>query len=157
MTKLIIFLLLSLRALCATDAQIIQALEMTEASYGQIGRAGEITPSQLSPATVHDHGTDPLNNLRWLRREFVKRGVALHPFNYALAWNAGLTAATTGKAPTSSYRYASRMVANLEQITLHGSRSAAVSPSMTATLPAVFSQNVTLTHYYPIRFILPPN
>lgn len=138
MTKLVLFLLLSLRALCATDAQIIQALEMTEASYGQIGRAGEITPAQLSPATVHDHGADPLANLRWLRREFVKRHVALLPFNYALAWNAGLTAATTGKAPTSSYRYACRMVANLEQISGQPEGSVAVSRSMTVRQPILF-------------------
>lgn len=135
--KLLVFVLLVIRCLGATDAQIIQALEMTEASYGKIGRAGEITPSQLSPATVHDHGTDPLANLHWLRREFIKRGVALHPFNYALAWNAGLTAATTGRAPTSSYRYACRMIANLQTLTEQSVGLAAGSPSMTARQPAL--------------------
>ncbi len=136
--KPLIFLLLVIRSCAATDAQIIQALEMTEASYGQIGRAGEITPSQLSPATVHDHGTDPMNNLRWLKKQLARKGIAVVPFNIALCWNAGLTAATTGRAPTSSYRYACRMVDNLETLTLHGSRSVAVSPSMTARQPAVF-------------------
>jgi hypothetical protein len=136
--KFLIFITLVACCFGATDAQIIQALEMTEASYGKIGRAGEVLPSQLSPATVHDHGMDPLANLRWLKKEFAKRGVAQLPFNYALAWNAGLTGATTGRAPISSYRYACRMVANLETITHHGSRPAAVSPSMTATQPVVF-------------------
>lgn len=151
MIKFALSFLLAVCAHAATDAQIIQALEMTEASYGQIGRAGEVTPSQLSPATVHDHGLDPMANLRWLKEQLARKHVAVLPFNIALCWNAGLTAATTGKAPISSYRYACRMTENLETITLHGSRSVGVSPSMTASQPAVF----TVTKYYPIRFILP--
>jgi hypothetical protein len=136
--KLLFFLIVVLRGCAATDAQIIQALEMTEASYGQIGRAGEITPSQLSPATVRDHGTDPLANLRWLKKQLARRGVDLLPFNIALCWNAGLTGATTGKAPISSYHYASRMVANLETITLTGDGRQLYRPSMTARQPVVF-------------------
>jgi hypothetical protein len=139
-----IFLLLSLRAFSATDAQMIQAIEMTEASYGQVGRAGEIMPSQLSPATVRDHGTDPLANLRWLKKQLARKGVAVIPFNIALCWNAGLTGATTGKAPISSYRYALRMVAHLEQIsgspyTNGRPETAEESPAMPATQPIIFT------------------
>jgi len=136
--KFALYLLLVLRAFGATDAQIIQALEMTEASYGKIGRAGEVLPSQLSPATVHDHGLDPLNNLRWLKRQLARKGIPASPFNLALCWNAGLTGATTGKAPVSSYEYARRMVANLELLTLTGDGRQLYRPSMTARQPVVF-------------------
>lgn len=136
--KLALFLLLALRAFCATDAQIIQALEMTEASYGKIGRAGEVLPSQLAPATVRDHGLDPMANLRWLKQQLARKGVDVSPFNIALCWNAGLTGATTGKAPVSSYWYASRMVHNLEKISGKPEGSAAVSRSMTVRQPILF-------------------
>lgn len=133
----LLFFIFVLRACAATDAQIIQAIEMTEDSYGRIGRAGEIKASQLSPATVRDHGTDPLANLRWLKRQLARKGVDLSPFNLALCWNAGLTCATTGRAPTSSYRYAARMVANLERIS-GVPDPAAGSQSMTARQPVYF-------------------
>jgi hypothetical protein len=136
--KLLLFILLIARCCAATDAQIIQAIEMTERSYGQIGRAGEILPSQLSPATVRDHGADPLANLRWLKTQLARKGVAVVPFNIALCWNAGLTGATTGKAPTSSYRYACRMVENLQKLTEQSVGSAAASRSMTVRQPILF-------------------
>lgn len=130
----LLFLLLVLRALAATDAQIIQAIEMTEDSYGRIGRAGEVTAAQLTPATVCDHGLDPMANLLWLKRQLAIKGVDVIPFNIALCWNAGLTGATTGSAPVSSYRYASLMVANLEIIS-GVPDPASVSRSMTVRKP----------------------
>lgn len=88
------------------------------------GRAGERGPWQITAAVWSTHmpgvsftlARDPatarvcgVRHLAWLRRELRLAGAADDVFNCALAWNAGLAAATHGRARPVSYDYAVRV------------------------------------------------
>lgn len=88
------------------------------------GRCGELGPYQFTARTWHVHTRLPfafavqrgyaddvaVKHYEWIRRGLVQAGVFPSPFNIALAWNSGLTAAVSGKSPVSSYEYARRVV-----------------------------------------------
>lgn len=81
-----------------------------------VGRHGERGAFQMSPAVVAEcGGYSERHAMRWLlqlERDLIRANVDVMPFNLALAWNAGIGAAISGKAPMASYDYALR-VANL--------------------------------------------
>lgn len=114
MKPILLMLLLSTPAVALDERAALAAIAQREThNRDVVGRAGEVTRYQLSPATVRQHGTkDPRVHLRWLQEQFRRRGVDWNIFNVALAWNAGLEGATTGRAPLSSYTYA-REVQNI--------------------------------------------
>ena len=51
----------------------------------------------------------------WIHRGLARAGVPVTPYNIALAWNGGLAATITGRAPAAAHDYASR-AANLAVI-----------------------------------------
>ena len=86
------------------------------------GRDGETTAYQLTPAAVawcRARGAESDVEMaaawaRQLERELLDRGVEPMPFNVALAWNAGVPAACTGRASIAAYESARRTVNLME-------------------------------------------
>ena len=56
-------------------------------------------------------------HLEWLRLSLEQKGRPATPYNLALAWNAGLGAVLTGKAPPGAHDYAARADALYESLT----------------------------------------
>jgi hypothetical protein len=93
------------------------------------GAYGELGAYQFRPATWRMHTNLPferaldrtvsdmvaVKHYDWLKRQLEKSGLAATPYNIALAWNGGLTAAVTGRAPRAAHDYASR-AANLTAV-----------------------------------------
>jgi hypothetical protein len=92
----------------------------------QVGRFGELGPYQFRPGTWRMHTDKPfrqaiqreaadevaVKHYEWIKRSFQKAGVEPNVFNIAMAWNCGVEAVLSGRAPTVSYHYAER-VSNL--------------------------------------------
>lgn len=89
----------------------------------QVGRFGELGPYQFRPATWRMHTNKPFSqavqrsvadevavkHYEWIKRTFERVGVEPSPFNIAMAWNCGVDAVLTGRAPSVSYGYATRV------------------------------------------------
>lgn len=94
----------------------------------QPGRHGELGPYQFRRSTWKMHTHVPfeqaldrtasdevaIRHYEWLKRGLIRAGLSPTPYNIALAWNGGLTAAVNGRVSTSSHRYAER-VSNITQ------------------------------------------
>jgi len=94
----------------------------------RVGRHGELGAYQFRPATWRMHTKVPfqqalnrdasedvaIRHYEWLRRGLVRNGFSETPYNIALAWNGGLSAAINGRASTAARDYAQR-VSNLVQ------------------------------------------
>lgn len=50
-----------------------------------------------------------VRHYEWLRRGLVRNGLPDTPYNIALAWNGGLSAAIRGKVGASAHDYAERV------------------------------------------------
>lgn len=110
-------------------AQLETGATNTSRAVRKIGRAGERSAWQITPAVWAKYSTAPFTrassdarlgnvvaaaHLRWLRLELRGAGVRVDPFRLALAWNAGLSAAVNDKAPPGARDYAARAVALYE-------------------------------------------
>lgn len=92
----------------------------------QVGRFGELGPYQFRPGTWRMHSDKPFHqaiqrsvadevavkHYEWIKRTLERAGAEASVFNVAMAWNCGVEAVLTGRAPTVSYQYAER-VSNL--------------------------------------------
>ena len=110
--------------------ETLRAINWVENPTNQtrVGRYGELGPYQFRPATWRMHTDKPfrlavqreisdevaVKHYEWIKRNFEQAGVAVSPFNIALAWNCGVDAVISGRAPNASYGYAER-VNNLVQ------------------------------------------
>ena len=98
----------------------------------KIGRRGERSAWQISPEVWREYCEAPFTrassdgrlaamvaaaHLEWLRLSLEQKGRPATPYNLALAWNAGLGAVLTGKAPPGAHDYAARAVALYEALT----------------------------------------
>jgi hypothetical protein len=128
--SLLIALALGLPPLAAAAERttILAAINQVEnpANLTRPGAKGELGPYQFRRGTWKMHTTEPFSranhraiadevaekHFEWIKRGLAKAGMAASPYNIALAWNGGLHAATTRRAPSASHRYATR-VANL--------------------------------------------
>lgn len=95
-------------------------------NHTQVGRFGELGPYQFRPGTWRMHTDKPfrqatqrevadevaVKHYEWIKRAFKKAGVEPNVFNIAMAWNCGVEAVLSGRAPSVSYHYAER-VSNL--------------------------------------------
>jgi hypothetical protein len=89
----------------------------------QVGRFGELGPYQFRPGTWRMHTDKPfrqaiqreaadevaVKHYEWIKRTFLKAGVDPNVFNIAMAWNCGVEAVLSGRAPRVSYHYAERV------------------------------------------------
>jgi hypothetical protein len=87
------------------------------------GRHGELGAYQFRASTWRMHTSLPfaqaldraaservaVRHYEWLRRGLVRNGLADNPYNIALAWNGGLSAAVQGRASSSAHEYAERV------------------------------------------------
>lgn len=92
----------------------------------QVGRFGELGPYQFRPGTWRMHSDRPFHqaiqravadevavkHYEWIKRTLERAGAEASVFNIAMAWNCGVEAVLTGRAPSISYNYAQR-VSNL--------------------------------------------
>ena len=107
--------------------RLADAIRIREGWQGRDGAKGERGPYQLtwkvwrdrmhlqswSLARSERQGRQcALSQIVWLSEQIEAAGLNATPFNIALAWNAGLSAVLAGRAPVSSYHYATD-VANL--------------------------------------------
>ena len=98
----------------------------------KIGRRGERSAWQISPEVWREYCQAPFTlassdamlasvvataHLQWLRRGLERDDKPATPYNLALAWNAGLGAVLTGKAPPGAHDYAARAEALYESLT----------------------------------------
>ena len=122
-------------AVCGVQGSIrwatLEAIHMLEnpRNVTRRGSYGELGAYQFRPTTWKMHTSVPFHRALdrkvsdvvavkhhdWLRRGLEKAGIPATPYFIALAWNSGLTAAVTGKAPSAAHDYASR-AANLAAV-----------------------------------------
>lgn len=86
------------------------------------GRYGELGAYQFRASTWQMHTKEPFHraldrgvadrvavkHYEWLKRGLERAGLQASPYNIALAWNGGLTAAIKGRAPRVAHAYAQR-------------------------------------------------
>jgi len=134
-------LVFTIGAAAADRWETLRAINWVEnpTNQTQVGRYGELGPYQFRPTTWRMHTTKPFSlavqraaadevavkHYEWIRRTFEQAGVAPSAFNIALAWNCGVDAVLTGRAPSASYNYAER-VNNLVQVFKQNARPVAV-------------------------------
>lgn len=95
----------------------------------QVGRFGERGAYQFRPATWRMHTDVPferahdravsdeiaVKHYEWLKRGLEAARLPATPYNIALAWNGGLSAAIRGRSPRVAHNYAQR-AANLAAV-----------------------------------------
>lgn len=120
-------------------AAILEAIHQLEnpRNLTRPGPGGELGAYQFRAATWRMHTTLPFAraieracsdrvaelHYEWLRRGLEGAGLPASAYHVALAWNGGLRAAVTGRAPRAAHRYAER-AANLAAA-LHAERALA--------------------------------
>jgi hypothetical protein len=105
--------------------ETLRAINWVENPTNQtaVGRFGELGPYQFRPGTWRMHTDKPfrlavskpvadeiaVKHYEWIKRTLEQRGVDANVFNIAMAWNCGVEAVLSGRAPTVSYHYAERV------------------------------------------------
>jgi hypothetical protein len=117
-------------------------------NHARPGKHGELGPYQFRSATWSMHTKRPFSDAvnrsasdevavrhyDWIKRSLERLGVEATPFNIAMAWNCGVTAVASGRAPNASFDYAVR-VTNLVSVIKEGAESrAAEQASVSAPL-----------------------
>jgi len=108
--------------------EVLQAIHWVENPRDVVraGPCGELGPYQFRESTWRMHTAEPFSraldkgradavaaaHYEWIRTQLESRGVKATPYTIALAWNAGVGRAATGKVPAASRDYATR-VSNL--------------------------------------------
>jgi len=133
----------------AEQWETLQAIHLIENPHNssQPGAHGELGAYQFRQSTWRMHSRRPFRNALvrahadavavahydWLSRQLRHNGIAPTSYNIALAWNAGIGAVVSGRAPRASREYAQRVVniaRDLERATVAASISsrAAIEP-----------------------------
>ncbi len=127
----------SIEANASDRWETLRAINWVENPTNQTreGRFGELGPYQFRPATWRMHTARPfrqavdraaadeiaVKHYEWIKHNFERAGVEASAFNIAMAWNCGVDAVLSGRAPNVSYGYAQR-VTNLVETFKAGSR-----------------------------------
>lgn len=115
-------------AVAADRAQVLRAIHQVEnpTNVTRPGLHGELGSYQFRRGTWKMHTNEPFSranepaladevaaiHYEWIKRGLIRAGLEPSVFNIAMAWNGGLSAVISRRAPASSHRYATR-VANL--------------------------------------------
>lgn len=126
------------KASAADRWETLRAINWVENPTNQtkVGRFGELGPYQFRPTTWRMHTNKPFRlaiqrqeadevavlHYEYIKHAFENAGIEVNPFNIALAWNSGVDAVLSGRAPSSSYHYAER-VTNLVETFQEGRRN----------------------------------
>jgi hypothetical protein len=105
--------------------ETLRAINWVENPTNQttVGRFGELGPYQFRPGTWRMHTDKPfrlavdrpvadeiaVKHYEWIKRSLEQRGVEASVFNIAMAWNCGIGAVLSGRAPAVTYNYAERV------------------------------------------------
>lgn len=139
MNKLLIKILLLVTFLGLTTVvgaagrwETLRAINWVENPTNQtgVGRFGELGPYQFRPATWRMHTDKPfrlavqrqaadeiaVKHYEWIKRTLEQRGVEASVFNIAMAWNCGVEAVLSGRAPAVSHNYAERVTNLVETL-----------------------------------------
>lgn len=141
--KVILTLCLGFCAVAVTDAAEVDRSATLEAIHllenprnvTRPGPRGELGAYQFRPATWHAYTTEPFDraldrnvsdyvaerHFEWLKQRLEAAHVPVTTYNIALAWNGGVHAAITGRAPRAARDYAER-AANLVSAYGRGTR-----------------------------------
>ncbi len=144
MAVMLVCLAASLRA--GEQWETLQAIHLIENPQNspRPGAHGELGAYQFRQSTWRMHSRAPFRNALvrshadrvavahydWLVRELRRNGVRPTAYTIALAWNAGLTAAVSGRAPRSSHHYAQRVVNIADEL-----RRATIASSIASRAP----------------------
>jgi hypothetical protein len=105
--------------------EVLEAIHWIENPHdtARPGPCGELGAYQFRQSTWSTYTTAPftravdrqvsddvaIKHYEWLKRGLVRHGLDPTPYNIALAWNGGLTAAVRGSVPASARDYAERV------------------------------------------------
>jgi len=120
------------RAEASDRWEVLQAIHWVENPDNSPapGPYGELGAYQFRRSTWKSHTTKPFEYARerehsdevaikhyeWLKRGFERAGLSATPYRIALAWNAGLTATLSGRVPTVTHQYATRVTNIVESL-----------------------------------------
>ncbi|HZZ19108.1 MAG TPA: hypothetical protein VFE25_07060 [Opitutaceae bacterium] len=124
----IVFLLVVHKAAASERWATLEAIHQLEnpGDKSTPGSLGELGAYQFREQTWKMHTQAPFSraldrrssdavavkHYEWIKSELERRGLAVTPYNVALAWNGGIRAVTDGHPPAVAVDYASR-AANL--------------------------------------------
>lgn len=109
----------------AMRAETLEAIRAVENPRNTMrpGKHGELGVYQFRRVTWRMHTDMPferaldrdaaeevaIKHYEWVKRGLVRNGLAATPYNIALAWNGGLSAAVQGRASKAAHNYAERV------------------------------------------------
>jgi len=109
----------------AMRAETLEAIRAVEnpRNTTRPGKHGELGVYQFRRVTWRMHTDMPferaldreaaedvaVKHYEWVKRGLVRNGLAATPYNIALAWNGGLSAAVRGRASKAAHNYAERV------------------------------------------------
>lgn len=122
-----------LPCMAASDRwETLRAINWVEnpTNHTRFGSKGELGPYQFRRDTWRMHTRKPFSqatdratadevavlHYEWLKRQLAESGVEPTVFNIAMAWNCGLNAVVSGRAPTVSYHYAEQVTNLVEML-----------------------------------------
>ncbi|MBI2813343.1 MAG: hypothetical protein HYX71_03580 [Opitutae bacterium] len=126
--------------------ETLRAINWVENPTNQthVGRFGELGPYQFRPGTWRMHSDKPfrmaiqrsvadevaVKHYEWIKRTLERAGAEASAFNIAMAWNCGVEAVISGRAPTVSYNYAQRVSNLIETLKQR------IQPDLAGAMPA---------------------
>ncbi|HLP02222.1 MAG TPA: hypothetical protein VK163_09360 [Opitutaceae bacterium] len=144
MAVMLVCLAASLRA--GEQWETLQAIHLIENPQNspRPGAHGELGAYQFRQTTWRMHSRAPFRNALvrshadqvavahydWLVQQLQRNGLRPSAYNIALAWNAGIGAVVSGRAPRASHQYAQRVVNIADEL-----RRATIASSITSRAP----------------------
>ena len=180
------FLLLALalaftiKSKAADRWETLRAINWVENPTNQtrVGRYGELGPYQFKPSTWRMHTDKPfrlairraeadeiaVRHYEWIKHQLEQAGVEPSPFNIALAWNCGVGSVVSGRAPSVSFDYASRvtnLVESFRERPLMLAEAAPTAAPTAAPKPNLSDPEWALPHFRVLqtapRFVIADN
>lgn len=137
----------------AEQWETLQAIHLIENPHNSTrpGAHGELGAYQFRQMTWRMHTQAPFRNALvrehadrvavahydWLAQQLRRNGLQANTYNIALAWNAGIGAVVSGRAPSASHQYARRVVNIADD--LHRATVAASITSRSPIQPIILS------------------
>jgi hypothetical protein len=142
------------RAMASDRWETLRAINWVEnpTNHLRYGPKGELGPYQFRKDTWRMHSRRPFTHAteraaadevavihyEWIKRQLAGAGVEPSAFNIALAWNCGVNAVISGRAPTVSYRYAERVTNLVDSLKLR-ERTEKIALARNTTASPLFS------------------
>ncbi|MBI2517321.1 MAG: hypothetical protein HYV95_10450 [Opitutae bacterium] len=138
-------------------------------NHTHYGSKGELGPYQFRRDTWRMHTRKPFTlatdratadevaviHYEWLKRQLADAGVEPTAFNIAMAWNCGVNAVISGRAPTVSYRYAEQVTNLVESFQSRG-RAERLARVATPAEQVSGAKVEFAVQPAPLRFVLTP-